>query len=90
MTKYLADAKKIEIRPLEVDRETEQSVWVVDLRLNKNPFRMAKRSYAYNQLICDTREAAAQFIVKQIEREIERVNARMARAKTLLGEVKEP
>ena len=84
MTKYLADAKKIEIRPLEVVRETERSVWVVNFRLNMNPFRMAKRSYQYNQAICDDQKTAAQFIVKQIEGEIERVNARMARAQALL------
>lgn len=67
MTKYLADAKKIEIRPLEVLRETEQTVWVSEPRIDPKPIRMAKRSYEYNQAICDDQKTAAQFIVHQIE-----------------------
>lgn len=80
---------RIEIRPLEVLRETEQTVWVSEPRIDPKPIRMAKRSYQYNQAICDDQKTAAQFIVKQIEEEIERVNARMGRAKKLLEEAEE-
>lgn len=85
MVKFLADAKTIEIRSLEVVKETEQTVWVSEPKVDKKPIRMAKYSERYDQLFCDTWAEAVQYIERRVQKEVELAKSRLSRAQELMA-----
>lgn len=66
------------VAPIEVERETEHSVWV---RRANGRVEMVRKSKFYGPFLFDSWEAARDHVVSQLVAEVNRLDAQMAHIK---------